>query len=107
MGLLSGDLERYGEEGSGDGHHPMGVHSPGTVRDSCKGTLETGHLSLYRSSVRGTWKGGSFTRSPEGYKRKDVGMGIPLYGGSVGQPGVVSSTRDFEIWLKGLGALEP
>ena len=26
-------------------------------------------------------------------------MGIPLYGGSVGQPGVGSSTRDFEIWL--------
>jgi hypothetical protein len=31
-------------------------------------------------------------------------MGIPLYGGSVGQTGVDSSTRDFEIWLK--GALE-
>ena len=28
-------------------------------------------------------------------------MGIPLYRGSVGQPGVVSSTGDFEIWLKG------
>jgi len=24
--LLSGDLEGHGEEGSGDGHHPMGVH---------------------------------------------------------------------------------
>jgi hypothetical protein len=31
-------------------------------------------------------------------------MGISLHGGSVGQPGVDSSTRDFEIWLK--GALE-
>ena len=31
-------------------------------------------------------------------------MGIYLHGGSVGQPGVGSSTRDFEIWLK--GALE-
>ena len=30
-------------------------------------------------------------------------MGIPLYGGSVGQPGV-SSTGDFDLWLK--GALE-
>jgi hypothetical protein len=29
-------------------------------------------------------------------------MGIPLYGGSVGQAGVGSSTGDFEIWLKGL-----
>jgi len=28
-------------------------------------------------------------------------MGIPLYGGSVGQPGVGSSTGDFEIRLKG------
>jgi len=24
-GLLSGDLEEYGEESSGDGHHPVGV----------------------------------------------------------------------------------
>jgi len=24
--LLSGDLEGYGEEGSGDGHNPRGVH---------------------------------------------------------------------------------
>jgi len=31
-------------------------------------------------------------------------MGISLYGVSVGQPGVGSSTRDLEIWLK--GALE-
>jgi len=31
-------------------------------------------------------------------------MGTPLYGGSVGQPEVGSSTGDFEIWLK--GALE-
>jgi len=33
-----------------------------------------------------------------------LGDGISLYGGSVGQPGVGSSTGDFEIWLK--GALE-
>ena len=45
-GLLSGDPDRYGEEGSGDRHHPMGVQSPGTLSDSCKGALETGHLSL-------------------------------------------------------------
>jgi len=31
-------------------------------------------------------------------------MGISLREGSVGQPGVGSSTGDFEIWLK--GALE-
>jgi len=29
-------------------------------------------------------------------------MGISLHGGSVGQPGVGSSTRDFERWLKGV-----
>ena len=33
-----------------------------------------------------------------------LGMGIPLYGGAVEQPGVGLSIRDFEIWLK--GALE-
>ena len=48
--------------------------------------------------------GGSFSREPEGYERKALGMGIPLYGGSVGQPGVCLSTGEFEIRLK--GALE-
>ena len=31
-------------------------------------------------------------------------MDIPLHGGVVGQPGVGSSTGDFDLWLK--GALE-
>jgi len=35
----------------------------------------------------------SFVGGPEGYKRKALGTGISLYGGSVGQPGVGSSTR--------------
>jgi hypothetical protein len=39
-----------------------------------------------------------------GYERKALGMGISFHGGSEGQPGVGSSTRDFERWLK--GALE-
>ena len=39
-----------------------------------------------------------------GYERKALEMGISLHGVSVGQPGVGSSTRDFERWLK--GALE-
>ena len=39
-----------------------------------------------------------------GYERKALGMGISLDGGSVGQPGVGSSTGDFERWMK--GALE-
>jgi hypothetical protein len=42
-GLLSGDQEGYGEEGSGDGH----VCSLGTLRDSCKWALEAEHLSLW------------------------------------------------------------
>jgi len=33
-----------------------------------------------------------------------VGTGISFHGGSIGQPGVGSSTVDFERWLK--GALE-
>ena len=45
--------------------------------------------------------GGSFAEGPEGYKRKALRMCISLHGGSVGQPGVDSSTRDCEIWLKG------
>jgi hypothetical protein len=49
-------------------------------------------------------KGGSFSKGPEGYERKALGMGISLNGGSVGQPGVGLSTGDFEMWLK--GALE-
>jgi hypothetical protein len=44
----------------------------------------------------------SFARGLEGYKRKALGMGISLYRGSIGQPGV--GTGNFEIWLK--GALE-
>ena len=38
------------------------------------------------------------------YERKALGTGISLHGGSFGQPGVGSSTGDFERWLK--GALE-
>ena len=49
--------------------------------------------------------GGSQGRAPLlgtlGYKRKAMGMCISLHGGSVGQPGVGSSTGDFERWLKG------
>jgi len=52
----------------------------------------------------GTWREGSFARGPEGYEGKTLGMGIPLYGGTVGQTGVGLSIGDFEIWLK--GALE-
>jgi len=65
-----------------------------------------GGLSLHGGPVRGTWRGGFFARSPEGYERKALGMGISLHGGSVGQPGVGSSTGDFERWMKGALVLE-
>ena len=35
-----------------------------------------------------------------------MGMGICPHGGSVGQPGVGSSTGDFEMWLKGAVGVE-
>jgi len=62
-----------------------------------------GHLSLWEF-CKEKLERGFFARGPEGFERKAVGMGIPLCWGSVGQPGVGSSTVDFEIWLK--GALE-
>ena len=34
-----------------------------------------------------------------GYERKALGMGISLHGGSGGQPGMGSSTGDFERWV--------
>jgi len=44
--------------------------------------------------------GVSLVGDPLGYKRKALETGISLHGGSVGQPVVGSSTRDFERWLK-------
>ena len=88
---------RLWDEGSWDGHHPMvGVCSPETLR-GVRGPGKWG-ISIYGSSVRGTWRGGSFTRGPEGYERKAPAMGVSLYGSSAGQPGVGSSTRDFQLW---------
>jgi len=40
---------------------------------------------------RGTWRGGFSARGPEGYERNILGMIIPLYGGSYGQPGGVGA----------------
>ena len=79
---------------------PWGVRSPGTLRDNCKGAWKQG-ISVYGTSVSGTWRRGSFSRGPEGYERKTVEMGISLYWGSVGINGVGSSTGEFQIWLKG------
>jgi hypothetical protein len=81
-----------------------GVRLLGTLRDSCKEALETGHLSLWELCLGEPGGWGSSARDPEGYERKALRMGISHHVGSVGQPGVGSSTEDFEIWLK--GALE-
>jgi len=54
-----------------------------------------GHPSLWELCLGepGGEGGGSFARGPEGYERKILGMVIPLYGGSFGQPGEGSPTR--------------
>ena len=44
--------------------------------------------------------GGSFAGDPGSYEGKALRMGISSHGGSVGQPGVGSSTGDFLIWLR-------
>jgi hypothetical protein len=71
----------------------------GPWRIGRKGALVMGRLSLKRLTAEGLEKG-FFTADP-GYERKALGTGISLYGCSVWQPGVESSTWDFERWLKG------
>jgi hypothetical protein len=56
--------------------------------------------------LRETGGGGSFASDPEGYGRKALQMGISPHGGSVGQPGVGSTTGDFERCLTGALELE-
>jgi len=41
-------------------------------------------------ALLGELGGGLLARGPEGYERKALEMGIPLYGDSVGQPGLGS-----------------
>ena len=50
--------------------------------------------------------GGSFVRGPHGYEGKALGTTFSPHGGSVGPPGVSSSTGDFEIWLTGVLGVE-
>ena len=66
--------------------------------------MRSGHaasLSMAALLVEPGEGGGSFAKGPEGYERKAVRTGLSLHGRSVGQPGMGSSTGDFEIWLKG------
>ena len=98
------------------------AHLPGTLRDGCLlpqwprwgtwlGGPSNGNFENllregtgYGASLSTHQCGCSFVGDPEGYERKVLGMGIALHGVSVGQSGVISSTRDFDWWLK--GALE-
>ena len=61
------------------------------------------HLCLWEFCY-GNLEGGSFAGDPVRYEKNALETGISLHGGSVRQPGVGSSTGDFERWLK--GALE-
>jgi hypothetical protein len=75
----------------------------GTSTKNFQNSLKVGSgyaPSLSKGALLGAPEGrGSFAGGPEGYERKALGTGISLHGGSVGQPGVGSSTRD-QIWLK-------
>jgi hypothetical protein len=58
-----------------------GAHLLGTFRDGRRRALEMEHLSLYGSSVRGTWREASFAGDTEEYVKKESGSGhLPPYG---------------------------
>ena len=72
--------------------------STGNFENSLKGSVYgasafTGALLLEPGGS------GSFAGDPLGHERKALETGICLHGNSAGQPGVGSSTRDFERWL--------
>jgi len=52
----------------------LGVHLLGTLRDGER-RLRIWCISLCGSSVRGTWRGGSFAGDPEGYGEEGLGEG--------------------------------
>jgi hypothetical protein len=50
-------------------------------------------ISLYESSVRGTWRGDSFAGDPLGYERKALETGICLHGAQLGNLEMAHLTR--------------
>jgi hypothetical protein len=62
-------------------------------------------ISLYGSSVRGTWREGSFVGDPVGYERKALEMGTCLHGAQLGNLEWAHLTRT-EIWLRGAVEVE-
>ena len=87
VGALSGgapfrEFGRIWEEGSVNGP-TRGVRYPGTLRDCCKGTLATGHLSPWERCW-GTWREGSFARFPEGCEGRLWGWVFRFMGAQLG-----------------------
>jgi hypothetical protein len=52
-----------------------------------KGALEVERLSLYGSSVKGTWREGSLAGDPVGWVETALKMGISFHRGAAGEPG--------------------
>ena len=77
------------------------VHLPGILRIKLNEGTGYGGSICMGDLLGDTGGGAPLLGDPEGYERKAMGTGIPLHMGSVGQPGVGSSTRDFGRWLKG------
>jgi len=83
-----------------------GVRSPGTLRDSWKEFLETGHLSLW-ALFEGDLGRGSFAGDPEGYVKEDSGDGHLSLRTPVGNLEGGSFTVDFERWMRRMSPYGP
>jgi hypothetical protein len=113
-GSFSGALKVM-KVGSGDGHlHGGSVGQPGVGARTgnfeiwLKGVLGVESLSLSLSlslcgsSVKGTWREGSFAGDPEGRVEKAMETGNSSHRGpNLGNLGEGSSTGNFERWMKG------
>jgi hypothetical protein len=63
-------------------------------------------VSIYRSSVKGTWRENSLAGDPEGYVEKDVELSSHFIGALMGNLEVGSCTGDFERWMKAALGME-
>jgi hypothetical protein len=76
--------------------------STGDFKRWLKEALEVGYLTLYGSSVTGTWKGELPCLGPWRIGTKGCGDGATIsIGALLGNLEGGSSTRDFERWMKG------
>ena len=60
----------------------------------------SGNRASLGCSVKGTWRGGSFTGDPEGYVIEGSGDGHLSIGAPLGNLEGVSFTGDFEKWMR-------